>query len=206
MDVLSWARSNAVALSAIAIFAAMIALSIIIYQPSLQNPEIVFKEEPLQKNTLLQLSPGETYKYSYVFNNTSIGITYAILEGPGCTRIKFLERMNDSEVCIDRNGNDQDGFNSTFRNPSFLLFKPWMLALREGWSWNSSMYISFDGSLRYISGTSYRVIRMDEFGNRTAFLVEVKSDEGPLEYEWVDAEKRVLLKSMGEGYEVSIQG
>jgi hypothetical protein len=94
------------------------------------------------------------------------------------------------------------GYNSTFQNPSILLFKPWMLALREGWTWKSSMYLSFDGALSHVSDTNYRVIRSESYENRTAFVVELKSEDNYSEYQWVDAEKRVLLKSMGEGYEV----
>lgn len=198
----SWVESNIIILATVAAFAVLIILSISLFRPAFDDPQVVFVEEPLEKNKELQLFPGEAYRYSYAFNNTSINITYLVLEGPGCTRIRLLEKLNDSEICIDRAGNDPDRYNSTFRNPSFLLFKPWMLALKDGWRWNSTMYFSFDDSLQRISGTGYRVIRSEPYGNRTAFLVEIKSDEGPAEYQWVDAEKRVLLKTMGEGYEV----
>jgi hypothetical protein len=30
--------------------------------------------------------------------------------------------------------------------------------------------------------------------------VEIRSDSGPAEYEWIDAEKRILLRSEGPGY------
>lgn len=206
MDVSSWARRNAIILATVAIFALLIALSITLFKPKFEDPQIVFLEEPIRKNAELQLFPGESYGYAYMFNGTGVNITYAVLPGPGCTRIRLMEKLNDSEVCLDSGGNDEYGFNSTFRNPSILLFKPWMLALKEGWSWNNSMYFSFDGSLQHVSSTRYRVIRSEEFRNRTAFLVEIKSDDGPPEYQWIDAEKRILLRSMGQGYEVVLSG
>jgi hypothetical protein len=202
MDLSSWARSNSVILATLAVFIGLIVFSTLIFKPLFQSPQIVFVEDPLEKNMDIQLFPGESHRYSFLFNQTEINITYAILPGKGCTRIRLLERANDSETCIDYRGNDEGGFNSTFRNPSIMLFKPWMLALKEGWRWKSTMYLSYDGALSRVSETNYRVIRSEEYRNRTAFIIEIKSEDNYSEYQWIDAEKRILLKSIGDGYEV----
>ncbi|HSB47638.1 MAG TPA: hypothetical protein VLD37_06505 [Candidatus Bilamarchaeum sp.] len=202
MDISSWLRSNAVTVATLVILAALIFLSSAVFKPRFGNPQLVFDEAPIEKNSELMLSPGETYRYSYNMNGTEINISYAILDGIGCTRVRFVEKLNDSEVCLDSHGNDATGYNSTFSNPSIMLFKPWMLALKEGWTWKSSMFLSYGGDLSPVSVTDYRVIRSESYGNRTAFVVEIKSEDNYSEYQWVDAEKRVLLKSMGQGYEV----
>lgn len=200
----SWIRDNAVVLATIGALALMILFSTLVFKPLFAGPEVVFVEEPLAKNTNHQLVPGETYRYSFDFNMTEINVTYAVLPGLGCTRIRMLEKLNDSETCIDFWGNDEAGFNSTLQNPAFMLFKPWMLALEENWRWKSSMYLSYGGAPSHISDTAYRVIRKEEYGNRTAFVVEIRTDGDYAEYQWIDAEKRILLKAVGKGYEVKL--
>jgi hypothetical protein len=64
------------------------------------------------------------------------------------------------------------------------------------------MYISYNGAEEHISDISYRVVRMENYSGRESYVVEIKSGSGPAEYDWVDADKRVLLRVKGEGYEV----
>jgi hypothetical protein len=66
------------------------------------------------------------------------------------------------------------------------------------------MYISFNGTGEYVTDSHYRVVRMENYSGRESYIVEVKSGSGPSEYDWVDAEKRVLLRVLGEGYEVAL--
>ncbi len=199
-------KLDPVLVATIAVFIIMIALSALMINPELRNPAIIYKEEPLNKNTEFQLKPGELYIYSYAINNSQVNMTYAILEGKNCTRIKLLESVNDSEVCVDKLGMDGSGYNSAFENPAILLFKPWMLALKEGWQWNSSMYMAYGGIEQHVSETNYRVVRKDMLDGRDVFIVEIRMDDAPPEYQWIDAEKRVLLKMTGENYEVDRVG
>ncbi len=187
----------------ILIVAAMLVVSFVLYKPRLDNSKVIFIEEKLEKNTQFQLKDGEEYHYNYMIDNGSAGITYVILPGENCTRIHVLENKNLSEVCVNEWGVDGSGSNSSFENPAIFLFKPWMLALKEGWKWNNSMMISFDGVMKKISETSYRVIRIENYQNRSSFLVEIKSD-GYTEYEWIDVEKRIILGSKGETYEIKL--
>jgi hypothetical protein len=204
MAVLSWVKENWIILATIAILAGFIILSTNLFSPGLGNPKIVFREAPIQKNTAFQLLPGEQYQYAYLLNGTSANITYAIFQGPGCSYIVTVENMNGTPVCVDQEGMDGGGFNSTLSDPAVLIFKPWMLALREGWTWNNSMYLEYDGGDEYISDTHYRVVRRDAYMNRTVFLVEVKSSTGPADYEWIDAQKRIMLRETGDGYDVRL--
>lgn len=202
MDIIAYIKSNIMLIATVLILFLFIAMAAVMFQPSLQNPTVIFKEAPLQKNTQLQLQPGEEYQYSYMFNGTAVNITYAVLEGDNCTRVVVEESVNDSETCLDNWGNDFTHSNATFDNPSILLFKPWMLALDDGWTWNNSMYIVYGGAEQHISDTYYKVVRMENYSGRMSYVVEVIPDSGSAEYDWIDAQKRVLLKIEGDGYEV----
>jgi hypothetical protein len=172
------------------------------FKSQFENPQIIFKEEPIEKNAKLQILPGEEYKYTYIYNKTGVNITYFLIHGSGCTRIFIEESVNNTNICIDEGGMDSSGSNATYNNPAFLLFKPWMLALHPVWKWNNSMYMTYDNSLQHIADNHYRVIRVEDYKDRKAYVVAVNSSAGPAEYQWIDAEKRVLLRMVGEGYEL----
>jgi len=199
-------KFDIVTIATVAILVAMVLIGSSMFKSLFDNPKVVYSEAPLQKNKEFQLRPGEVYKYSYLMNGTAANMTFAIQEGDNCTRIKVVEERSGSDVCVDRWGTEKAGSNVTFSNPNVLLFKPWMLALREGWTWNNTMYLSFSGPSEYISDNYYRVIRMENYSGRPSYIVEIKSETGSVEYDWVDDEKRILLRVLGEGYEVVLAG
>jgi hypothetical protein len=184
----------------------MVILASAIFKTMFENPKLVFKEEPLYKNKEFQLRPGEQYKYSYVVNSTEVNFTYAILGGGNCIGIRVIEEVNNTPTCVDKWGVGRTGSNVTFENPSIIFFKPWMLALNDTWKWNNSMCLSLDGNEKYISTTYYRVIRRENYSNRETYVVEVMSASGPAEYDWIDVEKRIALKIVGDGYEIRLIG
>ncbi len=188
--------------ASVAALIALILLGSAMFKSMFENPKIVYLEAPLEKNSELQLRPGEVYRYAYLMNNTTVNMTFYVLEGDGCTRIRVMEARDNSEVCLDRWGMDASGSNVTYNNQFMLLFKPWMLALRDGWTWNNSMYISYGGAGEHITDNYYRIVRMENYSGRESYVVEIKSESGISEYEWIDAEKRVLLRVIGDGYEV----
>lgn len=193
---------DAIMLASAGVLLAMVLLGCAAFKSIFENPKVVFVEAPLHKNTELQLQPGEIYRYAYLINNSSVNMTFLVLAGEGCTRIRIMEAADGSEACLDRWGMDGSGSNATLANPAILLFKPWMLALHENWTWNNTMYISYNGTGEYVTESHYRVVRMENYSGRESFIVEIRPEGGPAEYDWVDAEKRVLLRVLGEGYEV----
>jgi hypothetical protein len=50
----------------------------------------------------------------------------------------------------------------------------------------------------------YQVIRMDRWGGREAFVVMENVSDGEPQYEWIDVQKRILLSSVGNGYEIDL--
>ena len=197
-------NKNSTAIAAAVILLGIILYSSILFKPHLENPKTVFYEKPLEKDKKLQLFPGETYRYAYLLNDSQVNITYQVMEGDGCTIIMVQESVNGTSICIDEWGMDSGGSNSTFEDPAFLLFKPWMLSLRPGWTWNSSMYLDYEGMVQHIADSGFRVIRTEDYNGRETFVVEISSTSSPPEYQWIDAEKRVLVKTLGEGYQVEL--
>jgi len=195
-------KIDPVVLGSITVLIVLILLGSATFQSLFANPKILIKEAPLSKNSEFRLKPGEQYQYSYILQNGSLNMTFRVFEGGNCTGIRLMEERNGTGICVDRNGMDSAGSNASFAEPSILFFKPWMLALNETWRWNTSMFVSYNGALNHIQDTFYRVIRKENYSGRDAFLVEIKSEDGPAEYDWIDAEKRIALRVMGEGYEV----
>jgi hypothetical protein len=189
----------------VVVLALLMLISGLTFNSTFEEPKVVFKEAPLTKNTKLQIHGGEEYVYSYIVNsNQSINITYVVFADSNCTRIYIDESVNKTNICVDEWGVDETGSNATFKDPSFLLFKPWMLALHDTWKWNNSMYMEFDDISSHIADNYLRVMRTEEYMNRTAYVVELSTSTGSKEYQWVDAEKRIMLKSLGQGYQVEL--
>ena len=197
-------KANSVTVGAIALLILIMLGSSLMFGSKFQAPKIIYVEEPLTKNSEFGLVPGEVYRYSVNYGNASGNVTYAILRGQGCVGIRVLESVNSSGTCVKRDGTDRTGYNSTLADPSIMMFKPWMLALGEGWHWNASAYIYYGMKEERVSETYYRVIRMEDYNGRQSFLVGVRNGDGPEAYEWIDAEKRILMKMSSNGYEIAL--
>jgi hypothetical protein len=189
---------------AVVVLAAMMGLSYVMFKPHFDNPQITLVEKPLAKNTEFQLNPGEEYVYGYIMNGTEANVTYEILDGNNCTIIALMDTNPPATSCVDRWGMDTRGYNSQLENSQVILFQPWMLALSEGWKWNTSMYMGFENETHYMAGMDYRVMRTDTWHGRAAFVVAEATEGSEPQYEWVDAEKRILLRMQGDGYEVDL--
>jgi hypothetical protein len=189
---------------ALLVLAAMVFFAALSFTPHLNNARMVAIEAPLVKNARLGVSPGDVYTYSYAMGNESDNISYLVGQGPGCTVVKLAGGQANSSVCLDARGNDATMQNSTYAVPVILLTRPWMLAVRDGWRWNVSDYMVFDTWPMRLVDTNYTVVRKEDYRGREAYVVRVESSEGNLAMDWVDAEKRILLREAGQGYEITL--
>jgi hypothetical protein len=201
-DIFGKMSSMNVAVATVAVLLAMMAGSALLFKPHFDDSQVKLVEEPLAKNSEFQLMPGEQYVYAYLMNDSQVNVTYRVMNGNNCTILALMDAMPLATSCVDRWGMDSRGYNSLLENEQVVLFKPWMLALREGWKWNTSMYMAFEGEPHYMAGMEYRVLRTDTWRGRKAFVVMETVTGGAPQYEWVDAEKRVLLRVQGNGYEI----
>lgn len=194
--------STQVAIATIAVLIVIMAASALLFKPRFENPQAVLVEEPLAKDAAFQLKPGEHYTYGMAGNGTPVAVSYQVLAGRNCTMIAFMNAHPPSTACVRADGTDARGYNSQLENADIFMYAPWMLALREGWRWNVSMYLSYNGTLAYVASKDYRVVRVEDYRGRRAFVVAENITGSQPQYEWIDAEKRVLLRLQCEGYAI----
>jgi hypothetical protein len=187
---------------AMAVLIAVMIFSMYTLKPQLDNPVFLVKEGSLMKNTLLRISPGESYSYVYTAGNASANLTYDVLEGPGCTLVSLSD--TSASICLDRAGDDKNGSNASYSVPAMIFSKPWMLAVEDGWHWNVSSYLVFDKMVKHISDVNYTAVRREYYKGRESYVVQISpSDSEPI-IDWVDSDKRILLKETGPDYEVDL--
>lgn len=197
-------KPDFVTIAAAVAFVAVLFLAAIVLRPAMGIPQIAYQDGPLVKNKMLGIGAGEFYQYSFSVNGTEANLTFATLPGDGCVKLVILENPANYS-CVKPDGTDEGGSNSSLANPMMVMFRPWMLALRDGWRWNSTMYVIYGPKAEKLSETSYRVVRMENYSGREAFVVAVESTAAAPEYAWVDAKKRILLKMVGGNYEITLQ-
>lgn len=188
-----------VILSIVVLFLLFVIANIIFYE-NIQEGTIELKEGKLVKNKGLTLVPGEKYKYVLRSNGEELFLefTTAWFYG-GCVQIYIFE--SDSGVCMKSDGTDQSGFNSTLSHPQIIFFKPWMLALEKDWEWKVE-YIDKNMN-RTIIEYNYRVIGEENIYGRESYIVEITSIDKNIT-QWIDKDKRILLKEVGPQHEVEI--
>lgn len=190
----------------VAIVALAVLLVVMIFagsntQPFLETARTTISEEPLEKNSMLMLRSGESYVYEYRMQNSTFNMTFNVRDAGQCTVIGIAEAAG-SQSCVDEWGNDPTGANTTLANPMMIIFKPWMLAVEDGWSWGATMRMNYEDYEKDVMETRYSVVRTETFGGRRAYVVKISAGEGTDTFLWVDAVKRILLREMGQGYEV----
>lgn len=167
------------------------------------NQKIEIKEAQLTKNTQLAIIPGENYVYIYNINNTKNNLTFQISDAGKCTYIRVKEAINETGVCVDKNGNDKSNNNATLENPYIGIFKPWMLAVSDNWEWNIKMIVTMAGTEMEIQNINYKTIGKEKVFGRDSFIVKLTSGNDSI-INWIDKEKRILLKEKGQNYEIDL--
>jgi len=153
------------------------------------------KESSLYKNTNLTLKDGERYVYNFSNGYETGNITFLVEKKKTCTSITPKE-IEGAGVCLGLDGTDKKGSNVSVGNGYIFMFKPWMLALNDTWKWNVTVYAVINKTETHAFDITYRIVRIDVIKGRKAYVVEIKIGDELSSYEWVDAEKRVLVKEM----------
>ncbi len=167
------------------------------------NPKTALEitEEPLSKVSGVTFAPGEQYTYSIVqidgSESVSTNISYLIDYGEDCIIISSEEGGNS---CINMDGNDEKGSNLTLESGVFF-FKPWMLAVKEGWEWRVEWKTLFTNEV--LDWVEFETIGSEKIFGRDAYKVRVKFAYGE-SIKWIDKKKRVLLKDTGLNYVIEL--
>ena len=152
-------------------------------------------EDPIYKNTQLQLVPGERYAYQLSSPDGQNLVSYTIGKSASCQGTVVVEDSSGTTLCLSKSGNlMQPGFeslNSSFLNQSILLFSPWMLAASDTFSWKFDNTVSAAGT-QVSFPVALRSQGRKTVAGREAFEIGVTS-MGEASTFYIDAEKRVLL-------------
>jgi hypothetical protein len=205
------------------LFVAFIAYSV--FQPPPPKPSTSYYSEPLILASALQLLPGENYTYE--INDPSLGIVTMQNEvkgrSDGCLVVETKAGENSIPFCLEEQTGEprlpQGQDNRAGVGPQF--FQPWMLALKDGWSWRTSANstVEFMGASETIASSAvYRVAGRGPSRGREAFKVaidvSVKRISDGKEYShaettqvvWIDAKKRVLLYAASGNSTIALVG
>ena len=171
--------------------------SILLSSPLSVQP--VLSEQPLAKNTPLQLMPGETYAYAVDTPDGSQVLTYTISRDPSCAGTLVYEKETQSSLCLSSSGNVAGplfpAMNSSYGNQSILLFAPWMLAVSDTFSWQFQNTVSAAGTKLAMPVTLTSQGRKTIAG-REAFAIVVLPYFGSRSVFYIDSQKRVVLEAV----------
>ncbi len=170
--------------------------------------------DSLTPNVRLQLLPGEKYGYTYKMSGVEANITYTMIGLVGdCVGVRAdasaAQEFASSTVCINMETGEVRA-----NELSADFFQPWMLSLRDGFSWNSTSRITYPPPLEFNDATlrTVSVLGREDFRGRPAFKVRSISTRiingqtaNVLEADlWVDEEKRVLLGSESKLFTIEL--
>lgn len=177
-----------------------IVISSTVYKPKIEQTTMVISQPQLVKNKVISFSDGETYRYSYKTDNDEKNITFVAVQLGDCIVLRIVE-IPGQAVCIDQFGleNNSDIYGSS----SVFIFKSWMLAVYDKWNWKSTMTMIANGQEQEVSEYHYKVVGFEKVKNRNAFIIEEKTNDF-VQKEWIDSEKRILLKAEGEGFKIEL--
>jgi hypothetical protein len=173
--------------------------------PDFEASKFEHVEAPLHKNTEFNLKKGEYYVYDLSYENATGGITFIVEGGAYCTFLSANSGLeNAKRACVDRYGNDESGSNVSLLEPTIFFFKPWMLAVDENWKWNTTIYAVANDTRAHVMDVRYSTIRTDIINGRKTYVVKIEMGDNQVFYDWIDDEKRILVKEVGGGMTVEL--
>ncbi len=180
-------------------------------------PETSIYREPLAPVVELQLSPGEDYVYELIGpDKTVVSVLNQVKERKNECMTVFVSSQNFSfPFCIHyRTGETLTSTEQGLEpGPSLEFFQPWMLALKNGWTWRVDVNttVQLFGISEKIDGTSrYELVARGSVKGRDAYKILVHTSmtrysnnekyetSNRTEVIWVDVEKRVMLYGASE--------
>ncbi|MBI5051209.1 hypothetical protein HZC08_00455 [Candidatus Micrarchaeota archaeon] len=177
-------------------------LSVVYYLPKLKSENaFYYKEDPLKKNSNLGLKGGESLTYLYYYKDSPeerMNITYRVLKNFGCVSFEAVE-FQTSSGCIDQQGNDRNGSNLSLSNQFIDFYKPWMLAVEDGWNWKVRRISSVGGETT-LNTYFFSAKGIENLNGLDAYRVEVSLDGRDNVTLWVDAKRRISIRQEQKGF------
>ncbi len=189
-------------LFSLGIFLLLMIVGLFVYGDDIGSKKsLVINEDPLNKVSGVTFVPGEQYTYEVIQSNgteeISTIVSYKIDYGEDCIVISSKDGGN---ACINMQGNDETGSNLTLES-GIVFFKPWMLAVQEGWEWRVEWKTVFSGEV--LDWAEFETLGSEKIFGRDAYKVQVKFSYGE-STKWIDKKKRILLMDIGPDYKIEI--
>ncbi|MEM4348562.1 MAG: hypothetical protein QXN37_03265 [Candidatus Anstonellaceae archaeon] len=173
---------------------------------TLPPPQVVFVQDPILPNTALRLQAGEKYVYEISDGVQKNTFTYQVLKHYSCPGVvvQELTQQQTSSLCILSNGSfsDSEGISG---EGGILLFSPWMLAVSENFSWESTFLIS-SLNIKIEVPIKYSFVMTNSTAGRPSFIIKSKIDDDPPIFYHIDAEKRVPLFISSQNVTIRLVG
>ena len=186
------------------LYAAFVA-SVFISSPVQMQQQV--SEDPLAKNTHLQILPGEKYVYSGDSGSGAQSLTYQVYSNSSCSGAFVYEKEAQTGLCLSQAGNIEGSgvpaLNSSYGNQSMLLFSPWMLAVTDSFSWGFTNGMSAGGTSVSLPVTLTSHGRKTVAGRET-FVISVAPYAGNPSTLYIDSQKRVLVEAVSQNVSVKL--
>ncbi|MEM4625869.1 MAG: hypothetical protein QXF70_00380 [Candidatus Bilamarchaeaceae archaeon] len=168
--------------------------------PPIIHEELVYKETPLIKNKDFDIQPGEKLVYT-VRGNYSSNFTFIAAKGNGC--IWMFAEGGELLSCIKNDGTDGANSNISLKDPAIFFFKPWMLAIHDDWQWSAYACTKINNETFCDMPIKIKVIRIDYINSKKNYVVKIDFINISV-YQWIEDERRIVTKEIGEGYELTL--
>lgn len=172
-------------------------------EPPTLEEKILYKEEVLLKNRNFSIAPDARliYRILNTDGSTLQNISFAAAKGANCIWLYAEGSMPTS--CIGSEGTDESGSNITLNDKELFFFKPWMLALDDDFRWSVQGCFVINNESVCDLNLSIKVIRVDYVGSKKHYVV--RYSYGPFEvYQWIEDERRIIAREVGQGYEITL--
>lgn len=189
-------------LISVAILIFVIVVGVVFFKPAQPTvgERLFYKESSIVKNKEFQLQPGQNFFYK-ISGNYSANFTFIVERDRDCVWLYPNGSLPLS--CVNKYGNDDSLSNVSLKDPTVFFFKPWMLALHDNWKWKIYGCIELDNTSYCDIPITFQVIRVDYIQNKKNYVVAINFS-GKMAYDWVEDERRILTKEVGEGYEATL--
>ena len=156
---------------------------------------------------------GQSYVYALEFENKSRSIFLNTKYVEGCPGIALEDAQNSYIICLRKSGfhSNSTGY---LGDTSFVFYSPWMLYLRENFSWKLNRTITFyPTNITQKSPLLFEVKNITRLYGRDAYVVQASKlssnsffvdDFFANSTYFVDAQNRILLGAQSQGAQIRL--
>ncbi len=155
---------------------------------------VLFEAENLTNTKNFSLVPYSYFKYNITLEgNYSDVVEFRTISAPSCLVLALDNSKSRMGTCIYPDGKDSSNSSYSLNDSFLFMYRPWMLALKPGFTWAPSTYLTVSNGRIPYDSEYYRVVRQEMWRGRPAFVVTIQRKEGTAVM-YIDEEYRILLE------------